>query len=304
MNFSDKLKDLRKSKNMSQEQLAEKLYVSRQAITKWENGTGLPDIENIVAISALFKTSLDDLLSEEKSLMIKHEFIYESRTEYDLDEEKQLDIKIGAAHEVIVEKTADEKIQILLTSNKMNYLAQQVKVKIEENKKNMDVVIKHSTDLTDMQAKEDLFVFIKIPQTLVAKIELTGIIENLRVRDIAFDNLEFSGKLKTGILSNCSGHIELDTSSDVNFTADNFKGKIDFNQIHANSVFDVKNANCYLRRIGTRNRFLDKDGKIIELAKSKRNQPIGEEEFKNYDFIVEIAGWKSELKIVKSSFTV
>ena len=134
MNFSDKLKDLRKSKNMSQEQLAEKLYVSRQAITKWENGTGLPDIENIVAISALFKTSLDDLLSEEKSLMIKHEFIYESRTEYDLDEEKQLDIKIGAAHEVIVEKTADEKIQILLTSNKMNYLAQQVKVKIEENK--------------------------------------------------------------------------------------------------------------------------------------------------------------------------
>lgn len=299
MNFSDKLKDLRKSKNMSQEQLAEKLYVSRQAITKWENGTGLPDIENIVAIAALFNTSLDDLLSEEKSLLTKHEFLYESRTEYDLDEEKRLDILIGTAHEVIVEKTADEKIQIMLASNKICNLAQQLKVKIEENKKLMDVQIKHSSDLTDMQAKEDLFVFVKIPQRFVAKVELSGIIENLRVRDITFDNLEFGGKLKTGSLTNCCGHVELDTSSDVVFETDNFKGKVDFNQIHANSVLNVKNGNCYLRRVGTRNRFLDKDGKIIELAKSRRTEDYSSEEFKAFDFIVEIAGWKSELKVCR-----
>jgi len=299
MTFADKLKDLRKTKNMSQEQLAEKLYVSRQAITKWENGTGLPDIENIVAIGALFNTSLDDLLSEEKSLLTKHEFLYESRTEYDLDEEKKLDISIGTAHEVIVEKTTDEKIQIMLASNKMNFLSQQVKVKIEENKKFMDVQVKHSPDLTDMQAKEDLYVFVKIPQRFVAKVEIAGIIENLRIRDIAFDNLEFGGKLKTGSLTNCSGHVELDTSSDIVFETDNFKGKVDFNQLHANSVLNVKNGNCYLRRIGTRNRFIDKDGKIIELAKSRRNEDYTTEEFKAYDFIVEIAGWKSELKICK-----
>jgi len=299
MTFADKLKDLRKTKNMSQEQLAEKLYVSRQAITKWENGTGLPDIENIVAIGALFNTSLDDLLSEEKSLLTKHEFLYESRTEYDLDEEKKLDISIGTAHEVIVEKTTDEKIQIMLASNKMNFLSQQVKVKIEENKKFMDVQVKHSPDLTDMQAKEDLYVFVKIPQRFVAKVEIAGIIENLRIRDIAFDNLEFGGKLKTGSLTNCSGHVELDTSSDIVFETDNFKGKVDFNQLHANSVLNVKNGNCYLRRIGTRNRFIDKDGKIIELAKSCRNEDYTTEEFKAYDFIVEIAGWKSELKICK-----
>ena len=41
MTFADKLKELRNGKNMSQEQLAEKLYVSRQAITKWETGAGL-----------------------------------------------------------------------------------------------------------------------------------------------------------------------------------------------------------------------------------------------------------------------
>lgn len=299
MNFSEKLKDLRKTKNMSQEQLAEKLYVSRQAITKWETGNGLPDIENIVAIAALFNTSLDDLLSEEKSLLTKHEFLYESSTEYDLDEEKRLDISIGTAHEIIVEKTTEEKIQIMLASNKISNLAQQAKVKIEENKNLMDIKIKHFPDLTEMQAKEDLYIFVKIPQRFVANIELSGIIENLRVRDITFDNLEFGGKMKNGSLTNCSGHVELDTSSDVIFNTDNFKGKVDFNQIHADSVLNVKNGNCYLRRVGTRNRFLDSEGKIIELAKRRRSDDYTTEEFKAYDFIVEIAGWKSELKIVR-----
>jgi len=299
MNFADKLKELRKSKNMSQEQLAEKLYVSRQAITKWENGTGLPDIENIVAISALFNESLDNLLSEEKSLLTKHEFLYESKTEYDLDEEKRLDIKIGTAREVIVERTTSEKIQILVASNKITNLEQQVKVKIEENKKLMDVQIKHMSDLTDMQAREELYVFIKIPQRFVAKTEISAVIDTLRIRDIILDNLEFGGKIKTGFITNCSGHIELDTSSDVNFTIEGFKGKVDFNQLYAASVLNVKNGNPYLRRIGTRNKFLDQNGKVIEMQKSKRNEDFSSESFKDYDFIVEIAGFKSELKIIK-----
>lgn len=299
MTFADKLKDLRKSKNMSQEQLAEKLYVSRQAITKWENGTGLPDIENIVAIGALFSASLDDLLSEEKTVFTKHEFLYESRTEYDLDEEKRLDIKVGTAHEIIVEETADEKIQIVLASNKISSLSQQLKVKIEENKKLMDVEVKHAADLTDMQAREDLFVFIKIPHRFIAKMEIAAIIDNLKVRDIHLDNLEFGGKLKTAFLTNSQGHIELDTSSDIIVTTDGFKGKVDFNQLHANSVLNVKNGNYYLRRIGTRNRFIDASGNIIELAKSRRNEDFESESFKSYDFIVEIAGWNSELKVSK-----
>ena len=54
MNFAEKLKELRKQKGISQEQLSEKIYVSRQAITKWENGNGIPDITNLIAISNLF----------------------------------------------------------------------------------------------------------------------------------------------------------------------------------------------------------------------------------------------------------
>ena len=66
MTFAENLKMLRKQAGMSQEQLAEKLGVSRQAVTKWETGAGIPDIENIMAISALFDISIDDLLSNER----------------------------------------------------------------------------------------------------------------------------------------------------------------------------------------------------------------------------------------------
>jgi len=299
MNFADKLKELRKAKNLSQEQLAEKLYVSRQAITKWENGTGLPDIENIVAIAALFNESLDNLLSEEKSLLAKHEFLYESLTRYDLDEEKTIDINFGTAHEVILERTKDEKIEILVASNKMNYLSQQVKVKIEENKKRMDVVVKHSADLTDSTAKEFLYVFVKIPQRFVAHLELNGITENLRVRDINLNNLEFGGKFKYGFITNAEGHLEVDTNADVQVEVQGFRGKIDFNQLRATSVLRVAEGNYYLRRVGTRNRFVDENHNVIELSKSRRMDEIPSEEFKDYDFIVEIAGWKSELQICK-----
>lgn len=66
MTFSEKLKEARKNAGLSQEQFAEKLCVSRQAVTKWETGRGLPDIENMKAISGLLNVSIDYLLSDEE----------------------------------------------------------------------------------------------------------------------------------------------------------------------------------------------------------------------------------------------
>lgn len=68
MTFAEKLKSIRKQAGLSQEQLAEKLGVSRQAVTKWETDMGIPDIENIMAISALFDISIDELLSNERGM--------------------------------------------------------------------------------------------------------------------------------------------------------------------------------------------------------------------------------------------
>lgn len=65
MNFSDNLIKLRKGKSWSQEDLAEKLGISRQAVSKWEVGTSKPDIDNIIKISKLFEVSIDELVNNE-----------------------------------------------------------------------------------------------------------------------------------------------------------------------------------------------------------------------------------------------
>ena len=64
MNLSDKIIKLRRVHDWSQEDLAEKLNVSRQAISRWENGTALPDAQNILQISKLFGVTTDYLLND------------------------------------------------------------------------------------------------------------------------------------------------------------------------------------------------------------------------------------------------
>ena len=64
MNFCDKLQKIRKENNITQEQLADKLNVSRQAVSKWESGSAYPDTEKLIQISKLFKVSLDELIND------------------------------------------------------------------------------------------------------------------------------------------------------------------------------------------------------------------------------------------------
>ena len=63
MTLSDRLQVLRKSHNLSQEQLAEKLNVSRQAISKWESGQANPDINNLLKLSDIYEASTDYILT-------------------------------------------------------------------------------------------------------------------------------------------------------------------------------------------------------------------------------------------------
>ena len=70
MEFHEKLQELRKKKGLTQEELAEVLYVSRTAISKWESGRGMPNIESLKAISKFFGITVDVLLSSEELLGI------------------------------------------------------------------------------------------------------------------------------------------------------------------------------------------------------------------------------------------
>lgn len=76
--FAEQLKKLRTEKNLSQDALAEKLYISRQSISKWENGDATPDLENLIKLAEILDVSLDQLILD-KEPQVKIERVVETR---------------------------------------------------------------------------------------------------------------------------------------------------------------------------------------------------------------------------------
>ena len=108
MEFNNKLYELRKQKGFSQEELANRLNVSRQTISKWEVGESTPDMEKLVAISDLFEISLDELVlnkvpeeADTSAQVVKSEF-YSDIKENVLTEENRKKAKKGLKIAAIV----------------------------------------------------------------------------------------------------------------------------------------------------------------------------------------------------------
>lgn len=70
MEFSEKLQELRKNRGLTQEELANALYVSRTAVSKWESGRGYPNIDSLKEIASFFSVTVDELLSGDKLLSL------------------------------------------------------------------------------------------------------------------------------------------------------------------------------------------------------------------------------------------
>ena len=73
MEFHEKLQQLRKQKGLTQDQLAQQLYVSRAAVSKWESGRGYPNIDSLKALAKFYSVTIDELLSGEQMLTIAEE---------------------------------------------------------------------------------------------------------------------------------------------------------------------------------------------------------------------------------------
>ena len=95
MEFNNKLYSLRKQKGLSQEELANRLNVSRQTVSKWEVGDSTPDMEKLIAISDLFGISLDELVMDKASThmeqtSVKSELVSEIREKVLTDGNKKM----------------------------------------------------------------------------------------------------------------------------------------------------------------------------------------------------------------------
>lgn len=107
MKLCEKLKSYRKSFDLSQEELAEKLNVSRQVITKWESELGMPEISNLKALAELFNVSVDFLLDDEKE--IEFPIIKEK---YELDKNNYSN-RYDYAVNYLKERYSDDDIYVL-----------------------------------------------------------------------------------------------------------------------------------------------------------------------------------------------
>ena len=104
MEFAEKITALRKSRELTQEQLAERLGVSRQSISKWENGSVVPEVENIIELSKTFDVTLDYLLrpSEIDELSVKTELLEQQQRQFLAREEKRTQIFKNAAYSISI----------------------------------------------------------------------------------------------------------------------------------------------------------------------------------------------------------
>lgn len=288
MTFAEKLKSIRKQAGMSQEQLAEKIGVSRQAVTKWETDAGIPDIENMMAISALFNISIDELLSNEKGAKKPTDYLFESVTEYDMDEPKRYDMKFGGAKQFTLSGYEGEKIRVRLVSNTLSTIQNDFKVKIDDIRKRIDVDVNRRNGVYEATAKEAVSIFVQIPSPYIGKIECAINAENVEIRSLECDSIELDVKTPKIVMDHVSGTVEINCNLDMDVVCNSLKGEVAINQVSATSKIHIPEDTVFTavaRGIRTSISY-EKDGQQVESF----SRPDAEN-------IIELNGIKSELVI-------
>ena len=286
--ISMRIRELRKQAKLSQEMMAEKIGVSRQAITKWETGLGVPDIENLIAIADLFKLSLDELMGRD----IEHEtlakdYLYESVTEYDIDGKKDFDISFMGANKLKLYAYEGEKVKVILLSDTISDIQNELKTKIDDIKWKIDIDIKRVGNLSETVAKNELTIKILIPQLYMGEVELNGNTNILELKNLELDNIEFDGKAKEIALENIKSHIEIDTNEDAKLYVKNVEGALDINQLSATSKLYIASTDEF--------GFVTKG--VLNKVLCKQDMLNIKEVSEEPKLVIELNGIKSELSI-------
>lgn len=286
--ISMRIRELRKQAKLSQEMMAEKIGVSRQAITKWETGLGVPDIENLVAIADLFKLSLDELMGRD----IEHEtlakdYLYESVTEYDIDGKKDFDISFMGANKLKLYAYEGEKVKVILLSDTISDIQNELKTKIDDIKWKIDIDIKRVGNLSETVAKNELTIKILIPQLYMGEVDLNGNTNILELKNLELDNIEYSGKSKEIALENIKSHIEIDTNEDAKLYVKNVEGALDINQLSATSKLYIAPTDEF--------GFITKG--VLNKVLCKQDMLNIKEVSEEPKLVIELNGIKSELSI-------
>lgn len=227
MKLSEKIRTLRKNAGLSQEQLGEKINVSRQAITKWESGDGLPDIYNLVALSNLFSITLDELMAQEKAVADKR-FLYESHVEYDIDRLCKFDMNLYANADLTIRAYDGEKLQLYAGSREIKDLDKLFKVKADDSGRSFDVDIR--TSLAKTLCSKSLSLEVLLPQKYIKSIEVAAKTGHMTVRQITAQLIELDTNAREMTIDDVHGTVDITGSQDMQITCNTLDGDISVNQ--------------------------------------------------------------------------
>lgn len=286
MTIAETIKTLRKTAAMSQEQLAEKLHVSRQAVTKWETEGGTPDIENLRAIAALFGITVDELLTGETKVQAAHH--YESITEYDIDEVKHYDMKFGSAKEVFLSGHPGEKLRIRLVSGTLASLQSDFKIKLDDTKRRLDLELLRKNGMSESASKEGLSIYAELPAAYLGKVECAVNAELVSLSLLDCERIELGGRNRKLYLDAVPGTVEIDGNLDMEIHCLSLASSLELNQLSACSKLYVPADAVFTAKakgIGTR---------ISYASEGKEAEPF---DTPGAEKRIELNGMKSELVI-------
>ena len=286
MDFGDKLKQYRLNEGLSQEQLAEKIGVSRQAITKWETKRGLPDVENMIILAEIFKLTLDELVLEEVKKQEEKPTVFESETVYDIDIQKHFDINIGGARTITLKTGADEKIHILLSSETLSELGSLFKVKLDEKKNKLDVELINKKGVSRFEAQESVDITLLLPERFTEHTEVSASVKELYLEDLRLSRLEYDGDAEKVYIRDTDGSLEFTSKTDYEIFVSGNCTNLDVNQFKAKTVVNLKNADNYK---------LLNNGRKCTLITRKNGETVEFSVNENAENTISISGLFSEL---------
>lgn len=232
MTLGETIKHYRSQLNMSQTELGDKIGVSRQAVTKWETDTGIPDINNIKYLAKVFHISIDTLLSHYIDTP------YASKIEYDLDTPKDFDTNLGTLGNVSIEGYEGEKLLIQLSSSSYSDLHKDFKIKFDDNKERLDVDLVTKDHVTKKQ-RRDVNLCIMLPIQYIHKLECNVLPSSMSMSHVTSDFIELDIKTSTLDLKDIHGHIEIDCNIDMIINIDTIDGKLDLNAVRCSSQLNI-----------------------------------------------------------------
>lgn len=285
MGFGDKIKQYRLKEGLSQEQLAEKIGVSRQAITKWETKRGLPDVENMIILAELFKLTLDELVLGEVKKQEEKRLVFESETVYDIDTGKHFDINLGGARKITIKTGVDEKIHIVLSSEKLAEIGSLFKVKLDEKRNKLDVELVNKKGVSRFEAQESVDITLLLPEKFTEHTEVSASVKELLIEDLS-SQLEYDGDAEKVFIRDTEGSLEFTAKTDYEIFISGNCTKLDINQFKAKAIVHLENADNYK---------LSNNGRKCKLITRKNGEIVELEENETAENTINISGIFSEL---------